>query len=105
VKEPKSHTVTGWIGNQIDRCSVRPKALSLKGPIRCYIINAYIVTINTQKPVLITFEEILQSVLNFIISSGFPWVIDGRLSQSLFFECLASLDHRPKQVLLLAWGV
>jgi hypothetical protein len=41
-----------------------------------------------------TSEEILQSVLNFVLSSGFPWVIDGRLSQSLFFECLAPLDRQ-----------
>jgi hypothetical protein len=27
-----------------------------------------------------------------------------RSSQSLFFECLASLNRRPKLVLLLTWG-
>jgi hypothetical protein len=31
-------------------------------------------------------------------------VVVSRASQSLFFECLASLSRRPKPVLLLTWG-
>jgi hypothetical protein len=33
------------------------------------------------------------------------WLVVSRSSQSLFFECLASLNRQPKLVLLLTWGV
>jgi hypothetical protein len=47
--------------------------------------------------VLSRFHPILRiPVVRLIIS---------RSSQSLFFECLASLNRRPKLVLLLTWGV
>jgi hypothetical protein len=37
-------------------------------------------------------------LLQFILSSGFSWQIVSRLSQSLFFERLASLYRRPKPI-------
>jgi hypothetical protein len=70
--------------------------------MRYYIINAY--TIPDTPKSLNTLTK-YSSLFQFHLILRIPVVIVSRSSQSLFFECLASLDRRPKLALLLTWGV